>query len=249
MEHNNDVIISKKSRIMTTVKKFKEEIALHGHKNTKTEIIFFEKAIKFHEELASDEDEDDIMYLNDRIIYFVNLFNDYFIKNNTDQMSEKPIINNSTFIETPTWLKLKRCVLNPQNNVNKCFQYSVALSLYHEQIGKNYCRIPKIKQHTNNFYWNNINFSPQEQDYKTFEMNNKSIAMNVLYVQSDTGKISHLYKSEFNKTREKQSILLILTDDECNSPQKQHYVAVKNLNSLLKDKNKCSEHFCINCFK
>ena len=23
----------------------------------------------------------------------------------------------------------------------------------------------------------------------------------------------------------------------------------KNLNSLLKDKNKCSEHFCINCFK
>ena len=75
-------------------------------------------------------------------------------------------------------------------------------------------------------------------------MNNKSIAMNVLYVQSDTGKISYLCKSELNKTREKQSILLILTDD-----QKQHHVAVKNLNSLLKDKNKCSEHFCINCFK
>ena len=154
-------------------------------------------------------------------------------------MSEKPIINNSTFIETP-----KRRVLNPQNNDNKCFQYSVTLSLYHEKIGKNYCRIPKIKQYTNNFDWNNINFPPQEQDYKTFEMNNKSIAMNVLHVQPDTGKISHLYKSELNKTREKQSILLILTVD-----QEQHYVAVKNLNSLLKDKNKCSEHFYINCFK
>ena len=102
MEHNNDVIISKKSRIMTTVKKFKEEIALHGHKNTKREIILFEKAIKFHEELANDEDEDDIMYLNDRIIYFENLFHDYFIKNNTnDQMSEEPILNNFTFIKTP----------------------------------------------------------------------------------------------------------------------------------------------------
>ena len=77
-------------------------------------------------------------------------------------------------------------------------------------------------------------------------MNNKSIALNVLHTHSD-GKISHLYKSEFNKTREKQAILLILTDDECNSPQK--HVSVKNLNSLLKDKNKCSEHFCINCFK
>ena len=32
--------------------------------------------------------------------------------------------------------------------------------------------------------------------------------------------------------------------------QKQHYVAVKKLNSLLKDEGKCSEeHFCINCFR
>ena len=159
-------------------------------------------------------------------------------------MSEKPTINNFTFIETPTWLKLRRRILNPQNNDNKCFQYSVTLSLYHEQIGKNYCIITKIKQYTNNFDWKNVNFPPQEQDYKTFEMNNKSIAINILYVPSDTGKISYLYKCEFNKTREKQSILLILTDD-----QKQDYVAVKNLYSLLKDTNKCSEHFCINCFK
>ena len=69
---------------MTIVKKFKKEIALRDHKNTKREIIFFEKAIKFHEESANDEDEDDIMYLNDRIIYFENLFHDYFVKNNTN---------------------------------------------------------------------------------------------------------------------------------------------------------------------
>ena len=73
-------------------------------------------------------------------------------------------------------------------------------------------------------------------------MNNKSIALNVL--QEVKEKMSHYYKSKFNKTREKQAILLIITDG-----QKQHYVTVKNLNSLLKDKNKCSEYFCINCFK
>ena len=49
---------------------------------------------------------------------------------------------------------------------------------------------------------------------------------------------------EFSKTTEKQVILLIISDHE-----KQHYVAVKNVNSLLKDKNICSEHFCVNCFK
>ena len=56
----------------------------------------------------------------------------------------------------------------------------MTLSLYHEQIGKNYCRISKIKQYTSNFTCENIKFPPQEQDYKTFEMNNKSIALNVL---------------------------------------------------------------------
>ena len=34
-------------------------------------------------------------------------------------------------------------------------------------------------------------------------MNNKSIVLNVLHALSD-GKISHLYKSEFNKTSEKK---------------------------------------------
>ena len=88
-----------------------------------------------------------------------------------------------------------------------------------------------------------IHFQPQKQDYKTFETSNKSIALNVLKVDEQQ-KISHFYKSDLNKTREKQVILLILTDEE-----KQHYVVVKNLSSLLKDKNKCSEHFCISCFK
>ena len=71
-------------------------------------------------------------------------------------------------------------------------------------------------------------------------MNNKSIALNILQVNNEQ-KISHLYKSEHIRTRENKVMLLILED--------KHYVAVKNLNFLLKDKNKCSEDFWINCFK
>ena len=41
-------------------------------------------------------------------------------------------------------------------------------------------------------------------------------------------KKSHLDKSEYNKTRENKVIFLLLED--------KHYVAVKNLNSLFKDK-------------
>ena len=32
----------------------------------------------------------------------------------------------------------------------------------------------------NNLNWEHFNFPPEEQDYKTFEMNNKSIALNIL---------------------------------------------------------------------
>ena len=198
MEHNDDEIINKKLRTMSAVKKFNEKIALYGYKTREKELKFFEKATKFHEDFANDEDEDDIVYSNDRIVYFDNIFNDYIIENNTDQ-SETTIINDSTFIDAPKWTKNKKYTINPQNNDNKCFQYSVTLSLYHQEIGINSFRISKIKPFINNLNWNNINFPPQEQDYKILEINNKSIALNVLYVQSDTRKISHLYKFEFSK--------------------------------------------------
>ena len=68
--------------------------------------------------------------------------------------------------------------------------------------------------------------------------------MNILCIPHNTEKISHVYNSGFNRTREKQVILLIITDG-----QKQHYTAVKNLNSLSRTGNGCSEKYCLNCFK
>ena len=111
------------------------------------------KALRLNEKIVNDEDEDNI----ESITY-----------NFTE------IIGN-TFHQTPTWLGPKRCTINPQNDDNKCFQYAVTLFLYHQKIGRNSFRVSKIKPFDNNLDWNNINFSPQEQDYKTFEMNNKSI--------------------------------------------------------------------------
>ena len=129
------------------------------------------------------------------------------------------IIISNTFIESPQWIKNKKCTINPQNNDNKCFLYSIAFSLNYQNIKNSPERISKIKPFINSLNWDNINFPPKEQDYKNFEMNNKSTALNVLHTHCD-GKISHLYKSEFNKTREKNVILLTITDGK-----KQHYLA------------------------
>ena len=137
---------------------------------------------------------------------------------------------NKNFIETPEWIKNKKCVINPQNKDNKCFQYSITLSLYHNRVNNNPQRIPKIKPFINNFNWENINFPPTQQDYENFEVNDKSIALNILTTQKQ-GKLSHYYKFKYNKIRENKVILLMITDNN-----KKHYVFVKKLNALLKTK-------------
>ena len=149
----------------------------------------------------------------------------------------------STFVKAPEWIKNKRRTINPQNKDNKCFQYSVTLSLYHNQINNNLQRISKTKRFIKNFYWKNINFPPTQQDYQQFEINNKSIALNILKMQEQK-KISHYYQSKYNKIRENKVILLMITDNN-----KQH-IFVKKLNALLKNKNNHHvNYFCINCLK
>ena len=64
---------------------------------------------------------------------------------------------------------------------------------------------------------------------KKAELNNKSIALNVLYVPYNTETIRHSYKSKYNKEHENQATLLMIIDGE-----KCHYVAVKKVSALLR---------------
>ena len=121
----------------------------------------------------------------------------------------------------PICIKSKRAVLNPKSNDNKSFQYSITLSLYYKEIGNNFNRITKIKPYVNNFNWNNINFAPTKQDYEAFEINNLEIALNIY--QTNNGKISQLYKSNYDRTKKVNLLLL----------ENKHHVSVKNLKSLL----------------
>ena len=64
---------------------------------------------------------------------------------------------------------------------------------------------------------------------KRYESNNKSIALNILYVPNNTEKIRHAYKSRYNLTRQNQVILLMITDGK-----KWHYLAVTSLPALFR---------------
>ena len=80
---------------------------------------------------------------------------------------------------------------------------------------------------------------------KKFELNNKSIACNVLYVPYNNEKIRHAYTSKYHKEPENQVILLMITDGK-----KWHHLPVKKLSARLR--RVASKHdgdfYCLNCF-
>ena len=120
-----------------------------------------------------------------------------------------------SYIDSPKWLNNKKATINPPNKKDdKCFQYALTVALNYEKIKKDLQRISKIKPFIDQCNWNELDFPSNGKDWKKFESNNKSIALNILYVPYNTEKIRHAYKSKDNLTRENQVILLMITDDE-----------------------------------
>ena len=63
-----------------------------------------------------------------------------------------------------------------------CFQYSLTVALNYQNIKNHPERVSKIKPFIDQYNWKKIDFPPQKKDWKKFESDNISIALNILYV-------------------------------------------------------------------
>ena len=118
-----------------------------------------------------------------------------------------------SYIDSPDWIKKRKETINPINKKDKkCFQYAVTVELNYEEIKKDMQRITKIKPFINKYNWEGINFLSEKDDWKKFEKNNVSIALNVLYAQKE--KTYPVFVSKHNSNRGKQVILLIISNRE-----------------------------------
>ena len=152
-----------------------------------------------------------------------------------------------SYIDSPKWLKNKKPTINQEDNDDKYYQYALTVALNYGKIKKDPKRISKIKPFIDQYNWKEIDFPLHSKDWKKSESNNKSIALNILYVPHNTEKIRHAYKSKNNLTRENQVILLMITDGE-----KWHYLAVKSLCALFRritGNNNNGDFYCLNCFQ
>ena len=137
---NNKVAILK-AEIAEIIKNFKQNLELKIDEMSERHSKILRNSIEKRERLVNVIDETGIEYFDDELNSIRSVFGGFCSMYNTDYTPKETTINNlmySTFIVTPEWIKLKGSVLNPHNTDNKCFQYSITLSLYHEQIGKNF---------------------------------------------------------------------------------------------------------------
>ena len=140
------------------------------------------------------------------------------------------------------WLRRKKeAIINGHND----FQNALDDASNYQNIERNPQRISKLKPYINKYNWEGIEFPAGPKDWKKFERNNKTIALNVLFIPHNAETIRVAYRSEYNHKRKKQVILLMITDGK-----KWHYLAVTNLSALLakKSSNHDGDFYCLNCF-
>ena len=91
-----------------------------------------------------------------------------------------------SYNESPNWLKSQKAIINFNNDGNKQFQYATTVVLDHKSIVKGPQRISKIKLFINKQNQKEINFPSRQNDQKNFKTNNKTIALDMLYVPSNS---------------------------------------------------------------
>ena len=96
----------------------------------------------------------------------------------------------------------------------------------------------------NNYNLKEINFSTESKHWKKFEPDNKSIALNILFLPGHKEEIKQTYISEYGFNRENKVIFLMVTDGK-----KWQYLAVYSLSRLLQGitSNHNSAHYSITC--
>ena len=139
-------------------------------------------------------------------------------------------VKNFSELNSSGWLRSKKeAIINDDNYFPKIYLQ----------------RISKLKPYINKYNWEEIEFPSGTKDWKKFERNNKTIALNILFLQHNTEKTRVAYRSEHKNKRKRQVILLMITDGKI-----QHYLAVSNLSALLakKSSNHDRDFYCFNCF-
>ena len=88
-----------------------------------------------------------------------------------------------SYMNSPEWIVNRRATINPKNlSDNQCFQYSKTVAIHHQDIKNHPERITNIGPHIGLYNWEGMEFPAGIKEWKRFERNNKTIALNIFFV-------------------------------------------------------------------
>ena len=90
-------------------------------------------------------------------------------------------------------------------------------------------RASNIKLFINKYKWKRTSYQSKIGDWKTFEKNNPTIALNILHITEKETCLAYI--SKINSNCEKQTMLLMIPNKEKES---WHYLVAKKLSALLR---------------
>ena len=175
---------------------------------------------------------ENLALLNSRFVFNEFLYLDF----NFHQLN---LTRGSSYLPLPDWLVRKKVILNPHNDDDECFKWSVITA---ENAGmKDPQRVSNLRKFMDNYDWSGLEFPVSIKDIGRFETRN-NISVNILAVE---GRDIYIHRKGQRMGREIN--LLMVSEDGI-----QHYTAIKSLSRLLSSKNsntKCKLHFCMNCLQ
>ena len=149
------------------------------------------------------------------------------------------LMRGSPSLPLPDWLVSKKSIVNPHNDDEECFKWSVIAS---EKVGmKDPQRVSNLRKFMDNYNWSGLEFPVSIKDIGKFE-NRNNISVNVLAVE---GRDIYIHRKG-RRMGQKINLLMVSEDGI------QHHTAIKSLSRLLSSKNsntKRKQHFCVNCLQ
>ena len=146
----------------------------------------------------------------------------------------------SSYLPLPDWLVRKKAIVNPHNDNEECFKWSVITAA---KVGmKDPQRVSNLRKLTDNYDWSGLEFPVSIKDIGKFETRN-NVSVNVLAVEGRDIYVHRKGRSMMGR----EINLLMVSEDGIN-----HYTVIKSLSRLLKSSNtkhKCKQHFCMNCLQ
>jgi hypothetical protein len=154
-------------------------------------------------------------------------------------------LRGSSYIQIPKGIAGKHAVINPQNNDNNCFRYSVCVS---KALDDNHPeRVTVLNKYMDRFNWDGLpnNMPVSISDIRKFERNNPKVSVGV-YGLSKEKFIYEVFPIKHVPDEKETHIDLLFMEEE----GKQHYAYISDFDRLVSNqlsRHKTATKICKRC--